>query len=164
MCIRDRLSSEPPVPQLFVLKRTDSRPISPPHQVIMGKNPELLARLNDTLFIDDISMKKHTVKALEYLSSQIDNAHELVLQHNGFTSGILDAAKTAGKEAIQLSALQTLSSVANHLDLQVELAHTKGLIDHLVMLLDSDSEDARSLAKDILTCLSENEDLQNIIE
>eukprot|EP00658_Telonema_sp_P-2_P020663 TRINITY_DN18187_c0_g1_i1.p1 TRINITY_DN18187_c0_g1~~TRINITY_DN18187_c0_g1_i1.p1 ORF type:complete len:101 (-),score=38.45 TRINITY_DN18187_c0_g1_i1:244-546(-) len=77
---------------------------------------------------------------------------------------ILDAAKTGGKLQIQISALKTLLNVATQEHLQVDLAHTKGLIDHLVAMLDSDSEEIRDIAKDILTRLSENEELQNIME
>merc|ERR1711865_856179 len=138
--------------------------ISAPHQIILGQEPELLSLLHDTLFSGDISIKKHSVKAFEYLTEQVELAHHFVLSESGFCSGILDAAKSAGKEAIEMSALRTLGNLAAHVDLQVELAHTKGLIDHLVAMLDSESDDARSIAKEILTHLSENEELQNIIE
>jgi len=158
------LGAQSAVLQLLGVTLCDYLSISAPHQIILGQEPELLSLLHDTLFSGDISIKKHSVKAFEYLTAQVELAHHFVLSESGFCSGILDAAKSAGKEAIEMSALRTLGNLAAHVDLQVELAHTKGLIDHLVAMLDSESDDARSIAKEILTHLSENEELQNIIE
>lgn len=125
---------------------------------------ELLQTLLDTLFIDDISIRKHTVKALEYLSTEEDVIRYLVLEQSGLTSGMLNAAKDSAKDSIELSALNVLCSIANQEDLQVPLAHTKNLIDHLVLLLDSNIAGVRSVSKEILTLLSENEELQNVID
>ena len=96
---------------------------------------DLLNRVLDTLFIDDISIRKHTVKALEYLTSQEGVTSYLVNEQSGFTSGILNAgmgsyascelphqslaAKDSAKDAIELSALNVLCNVANQHDLQV---------------------------------------------